>query len=446
MKQSFESKKQKKQSNNKLRSGSLQQSSPTVVVYANSPYQETNEGKLIRKLGEKQKTLEKYEIMLSKVNSEFQSTLNKNKELSNEINILDIRLKQTEERNAEIKSKGDIERYTLQRQIDELLLEKDELKNDNFSINKLLKQKNQEIDEIKQANIDLETRLLSSTETMKQSKSESELKINIDTLTKRVAELEYQIKKKDDDFKSDISNYELIVQSNKKEIEQMSKQRNELTDQNLKLKEQLWKENLEMRQTVNENDNLKRENLNLKSTIDLIQDNEKELKNENQYLREASLSYERKILTYQNMISKSANLQLLNSSPASLDTPYNITKVNDDLGMFNPLDHSPVRSSTSFSRDPNYHMRNPLSMSVDRATPTNLKSFLTSVNEEPELVRSVEMHENSSSVTRAHSRKEKIDPAQMRPAGVKSVKGKTFNNTNKYSAHYYSEIDKLKGF
>ena len=95
--------------------------SPPVVIYANSS-QESNEGKLIRKLGEKQKMLEKYETMLKKVNSEFQNTLNKNKELNDEISLLEMRLQRSEEKQTEIQGKIDIDRYTLQRQLDELIL------------------------------------------------------------------------------------------------------------------------------------------------------------------------------------------------------------------------------------------------------------------------------------------------------------------------------------
>lgn len=452
-KRQFSENKKKKSNNNKVRTGSLQQSSPTVVVYANSPYQETNEGKLIRKLGEKQKMIEKYEVMLSTVNNEFKNLLSKNKELSNEISMLEMRLKQADERYNEIKSKADIERYSLQRQIDELLLEKDELKNDNFSVNKLLKQKNQEIDEIKEAKLELESRHVSNTETIKRNKSESELKINIDSLTKHVSELEYEIKKKDDDYRSDTSNYELIIQSNKKEIEQMMKQRNELTDQNLKLKEQLWKENLEIRQTTNENDNLKRENLNLKSTVELIQDNEKELRNENQYLRETSLANERKILVYQNMLTKAGNLSTEYGSHSKNDKNFNIVKVNDnmskpnlgvDLSKFSPLNFPQSNPPMHMNREPNYQVLNPLSMSHDSASYSNIRSFLTSVNEEPELRASIERHETSLSVPRMTSKGEKIDPSTMRPAGVTSIKGSNFDN--KHSSHYYSEIEKLKEF
>ena len=103
-----QSKQKKKQSPKSKNQNSVQQQqqSPTVVVYANSPYQESNEGKLIRKLGEKTKMLEKYEVMLSKVNSEFQSTLNKNKELSDEITKLELKLKSSEENsNSDFKRK-----------------------------------------------------------------------------------------------------------------------------------------------------------------------------------------------------------------------------------------------------------------------------------------------------------------------------------------------------
>lgn len=45
--------------------------------------------------------------------------------------------------------------------------------------------------------------------------------------------------------------------------------------------------------------------------------------------------------------------------------------------------------------------------------------------------------ETFSSAAR-NKKKEKLDPAKMQPAGVKTAKDKTFNQ--KYSAHHYSEL------
>lgn len=285
--------------------------SPTVVVYANSPpYQESNEGKLIRKLGEKQKMLDKYETMLQKVNFEFKNTLTKNKELSDEISLLEMRLQRAEEMANDAQGKIDVDKYTIQRQLDELILEKDELQSDNVSLNKLLKNKNFEIEELKNTKIELETRLANNkTDNAHISKNEIELRITIDELKKRVSELEYELKRKDDDYKTDISNYDLLNQSLKKEIEQLTQQRNTLNDQNLKLKEEGWKVNLLNRQMANEIENFKRENLNLKNTVDLIHENEKELKTENKYLRDSSMALEKVNLLYQNIITQNGRLQ-----------------------------------------------------------------------------------------------------------------------------------------
>jgi hypothetical protein len=190
--------------------------SPTVVVYANSPpYQESNEGKLIRKLGDKQKMLDKYESMLQKVNFEFKNTLTKNKELSDEISLLEMRLQRAEEMASDTQGKIDVDKYTLQRQLDELVLEKDELQNENGSLNKLLKSKNLEIEELKILKLELETRLISNkTDNVYISKNETELRITIDELKKRVLELEYELKRKDDDYKTEatISNMMLLQQ------------------------------------------------------------------------------------------------------------------------------------------------------------------------------------------------------------------------------------------
>lgn len=252
--------------------------SPPVVIYTNSG-QESNEGKLIRKLGEKQKMLEKYETMLKKVNLEFQNTLNKNKELNDEISLLEMRLQRSEEKQGEIHNKIELDRYSLQRQLDELILEKDDLVNDNVTLNKLIKNKNFEIDELKKENFDLQNRVYSAVDNIRYNK-DSELRLINDELQKRVSELEYELQRTSESLKSDSTNIDMLFQSQKKEIEQLTIQRNDLADQVNRMKEQIWKDNLSMRQITNENENLKRENNNLKSTIELIHDNEKEMKAE----------------------------------------------------------------------------------------------------------------------------------------------------------------------
>lgn len=304
--------------------------SPTVHVYPNSPPRETNEGKLIKKLGEKQKMLEKYESMLQKVNIEFQNTLNKNKELNNEISILEMRCQRAESQVHDAQGRYDGDKYTLQRQLDELVLEKDELQSDNVSLNKLLKNKNQEIEDLKNIKIELENRLInSSTSTSQSTKQETEMRILIDDLKKRILELEFEIKRKDSDYKTDISNCDLIAQGLRKDVEQLTLQRNDLSEQAIKLKEQLWKEILISRQLTNENENLKRENLNLRNTYDLTQDNESELRNENKYLREKTLDTERKTLLYQNIITQNDKLDI--SVIENLERALSLLRTSDEL-------------------------------------------------------------------------------------------------------------------
>ena len=50
--------------------------------------------------------------------------------------------------------------------------------------------------------------------------------------------------------------------------------------------------------------------------------------------------------------------------------------------------------------------------------------------------------EQIGSLTRSAKRAEKIDPATMKPAGIKSCKQRTFSS--KYSAHHMCEIGSLK--
>jgi predicted nucleic acid-binding Zn-ribbon protein len=217
----------------------------------NSPKTHTNEGKLIKKLAEKQKMLEKYEQMLQKVNVEFQNTLTKNKELADKISSLELRCLRAEENASSFKGKVNGDQYTVQRQLDELTLEKDDLQSDNVSLNKLLKNKNYEIEEFQKIKLELENRLVNhSTDNANITKNEVEYGNVIDQLKKHVLDLEFELTKKDEDYRIDVANCDLIAQSLTTENDQLTIQRNELTEQNTKYKEQIWKDTLVSRQVT----------------------------------------------------------------------------------------------------------------------------------------------------------------------------------------------------
>lgn len=373
----------------------------TGVMYQNSPIQQTNEGKLIKKLGEKQKMLEKYEKMLQKVNIEFQNTLTKNKELADQISKLELRCLRAEDSASMFQGKVSGDQYVLQRQLDELILEKDDLQSDNVSLNKLLKNKNMEIDELIKARSELENRLINhNMENTNITKNEAEYRLTIDQLKKRIIALEFEIKKKDEDYRIDISNCDLIAQSVRSENEQLIIQRNELTDQNTKYKEQIWKDNFITRQVNNENDNLKRENINLRNTAELAHENEIELKNDNKILREQSLSTESKCLAYQKVISQ--NDKLYQSIVENLERSVKLLRSSEEINrglvtvnierIIDDVRNSRIRSSevpiqsyalppasanyypqqTSITRDFNIRS-NPLSMSQDVFSPQRME-------------------------------------------------------------------------
>lgn len=293
------------------------------------------------------------------------------------------------------------DQYALQRQLDELILEKDDLQSDNVSLNKLLKNKNMEIDELIRTKSELESRLINhNMESTNITKNEAEYRLAIDQLKKRIVALEFEIKKKDEDYRIDISNCDLIAQSVRSENEQLIIQRNELTDQNTKYKEQIWKDNFVTRQVNNENDNLKRENINLRNTAELTHESELELKNDNKVLREQSLSTESKCLAYQKVISQNDKLyisivenldrsvKLLRSSEEinrGLVT-VNIERIIDDVRnsrirnseapikslLFSPPSANYYPQQTSITRDFNFPP-NPLSLSQDVFSPQRME-------------------------------------------------------------------------
>ena len=130
---------------------------------------ESNEGNLIKKLGEKQRMIDKYENMLKKVNTEFQNTLTINKGLNDEISLLELKLRKSEDKLLEVDNKVETNVILLQRQLDEMILEKDELQNDNIALNKLIKNKNFEIDEFRKIKYELENKMMSSNEMFNQT-------------------------------------------------------------------------------------------------------------------------------------------------------------------------------------------------------------------------------------------------------------------------------------
>lgn len=179
-----------------------------------SPKQQTNEGKLIKKLAEKQKMLEKYEQMLQKVNVEFQNTLTKNKELADKITSIESRCVRAEENASSYKGKVSGDQYTVQRQLDELILEKDDLQSDNVDLNKLLKNKNYEIEELLNTKSELENRLVNhNTDNANVTKNEAEYILVVEQLKKHVLDLEFELTKKDEDYRIDVTNCDLIAQS-----------------------------------------------------------------------------------------------------------------------------------------------------------------------------------------------------------------------------------------
>jgi len=255
--------------------------------------------------------LEKYESMLQKVNIEFQNTLLKNKELTNQITILELKCQKADQKALGFMENTDSEKYNLQRQLDELVLEKDEIQTENISLNKILTSKNFEIEELVNTKIELENKLNNNnTENANIVKKEAEWRVALEEMKKKVIEKEYELQRRNEDFQSNSTNYDLVSQTLRKEVEQISMQRDELAKQNKAYQEQIWKESMVMRQLNNENETLKRENLNLKNTIELIADTEGELKVENKFLRESSLAQERKSLLYQNIITQNDKLDI----------------------------------------------------------------------------------------------------------------------------------------
>ena len=92
-----------------------------------------------------------------------------------------------------------------------------------------------------------------------------------------------------------------------------------------------------IRQITNELENLKRENSNLKSTIELIRENEKVMKTENKFLRDSILTHERNSVIYQNIITQNdaLDINVIQSLERSLYLLKTAEDVNKGLCLIN---------------------------------------------------------------------------------------------------------------
>ncbi|CAI2378351.1 unnamed protein product [Moneuplotes crassus] len=432
---------------------------------------EEKEQKFQEQLDEKQKMLEKYESMLQKVNVEFQNTLDQNKSLNEKISMLELRCLRAESKVNGPQEITDTQQYSLKRQIDELILEKNEIHQNSME---QIKSKNEEIDKLQKIKLELEQALARQAEEIAESIKESvKTKATLEELQKQISTQNHEIKQKYNGSNTDVNNYDLSSQTLRRELEQVTFQRDDLVEQNKALKEQSWKDDLATRQILAENESLKREVINLRSNIELSRETESECKAENTYLKETSLAQERKVFLYQNIIAQADqfHINLSNNLQSSLELLRTSDEVNRGLVLIKiekmledvrnyrlkskskieqMLLQSPVPSSFELQKkatDLKYNT-NPLSYSQDtfsgfkldmnfsqprrttgieipssRGLNTNIQQtkMSTQVDQEDKSIRQAVPEKLPSFIDPTQkAKKDKLDPALMKPAGIRS--------------------------
>ena len=248
-----------------------------------------------------------------------------------------LKLQKAEEKVTEVEDNISGNINTIQRQLDEMILEKGELQNDNISLNKLIKNKNFEIDELRKYKNELEHKVWNITSNSNKQSEDIDHRTIIEELQNKISELEIELRYKSDIELSDSTNSHLIIQSLRNDVEILKSSKNDLNQQIIKQKEQTWKDSLNIKHLTNENENLKRENSNLKNTIELVHENEKDVKTENKYLRDSLLMHERKCILYQNIITQNdaLDINVIQSLERTLYLLRSSDEINKGLSLVN---------------------------------------------------------------------------------------------------------------
>lgn len=180
-----------------------------------------------------------YESVLQSVNQEFQKLLNKNRQTEEELNISEMKLKQSERLIEDLKQQNMAEKMNEDKRNNMIQMERNELDNEMASLREQLNRKTEEIDKLNSKVMELEHQT-STTSILRQKVDELMNKNQQKDLTTREKEEKmFNLSREVESLKSDLRNMEHIENTLKVEIEELLDKRRSLEEINQGLKNQI---------------------------------------------------------------------------------------------------------------------------------------------------------------------------------------------------------------
>ncbi|CAI2386739.1 unnamed protein product [Moneuplotes crassus] len=233
--------------------------------------------------------IQKYESVLQSLNYEFKSSLDQNKQLQEELNILE----QNQAKDRQIIQELNSALYNSEgkEEIQRLVEEKNELKSENERMANQLLEMELQTEEIKKAANDTFAQ-----NSEKYQQSEYFFRAKVDEMMQKVRESQTMAREKDEiiftvsreneALKADIRNLESVENALKDEIDDLVSKRKSLEDINQNLKNQICEQNIDLRRLDSANNTLTRENQSLLKNIELYKINTEEILKENNLLKD----------------------------------------------------------------------------------------------------------------------------------------------------------------
>lgn len=241
-------------------------------------------------------SVDKYEIMLKKVNSEFQDSLKKNTDLNNEIAGLELKLHRSQIELENIKDALQAEKHLKKTNYELIELENHDLQKANVDLNRVINEKNSEIERLKKLQFELENKLLNTDNaSLKMSKTEHELREKIEELLARYSHLDQLVNERDNELykakttievlQNDLRNMDHLESNHEFEIKELKNERDRYYELVSTYKEKLFKSSTVLKQVMSECEDLKREKSliqnNSEFSKNLIEQLKSEISNQN---------------------------------------------------------------------------------------------------------------------------------------------------------------------
>jgi chromosome segregation ATPase len=224
----------------------------------------------------------KYEDMLKKVNEEFQSSLEKNAELAKVIAELELRLYRTQKEFEKSQKLDETKQLIDKENVEKSKTEIQELKSKNQELAKNIKEKDDEIARLRNLQIKLENKILSTDEVSMQSPhNHTETKNKITSLSSKCNMLESKLLDREselqrasminDDLRQEIQEMQTLETRREFDMKRNREESSNFQFENQNLKEKLAKAGIIIKQTMSELEDLRRDRNLTKNTIAVLE-------------------------------------------------------------------------------------------------------------------------------------------------------------------------------